>query len=312
MTGESFPTDIKNCMKDCILSVMWARKDIFAFFRDHSCTQAELDEIKKFEEEKLARGRMIDIVFERLSGRADAGLGQFRAMLKALTEWSHFDSYYFETLAKLDRRTADRHLNHLKQLVEIRDGKIREERKAREDAARRQQTTGETRESLLKRFLELFQSGAKPQERGYKFEALLRDIAKLAQLEVTNPFKCTGEQIDGGIKYDGENYLVEAKWHDRSASTTPLYTFAHKVEGKMYGRGIFISVNGFMPDPVQGLMKGKAIRTVLVDGQDLTLVLEGHLTLSQMLDRKVRAAQLRGEIYIHPLTDKPKYPPSES
>ena len=29
---EGFPADIKGCMKDCILALMWPRKDIFAFF----------------------------------------------------------------------------------------------------------------------------------------------------------------------------------------------------------------------------------------------------------------------------------------
>jgi restriction endonuclease Mrr len=125
-------------------------------------------------------------------------------------------------------------------------------------------------------------------------------------LEVTHPFRCTGEQIDGGLKYDGENYLIEAKWNDRSASTSPLYTFAHKVDGKMYGRGLFMSVNGFSPDPVRALLKGKALRTVLIDGEDLTLALEGHLTFTKMLDEKIRAAQLKGQIYIHPLRKAPK------
>ena len=100
--------------------------------------------------------------------------------------------------------------------------------------------------------------------------------------------------------------MLEAKWHDRSASTEPLYGFASKVEGKMYGRDIFVSINGFMPDPVAALTKGKAIKTVLVDGEDLILVLENHLSLTKMLDTKVRAAQLKGQIYIHPITGKPK------
>jgi hypothetical protein len=46
----------------------------------------------------------------------------------------------------------------------------------------------------------------------------------------------------------------------------------------------------------------KALKTVLVDGEDLVLVLEDQVTFRRMLDEKVRAAQLRGEIYIHPIT----------
>src|SRR5690242_6784191 len=43
-------------------------------------------------------------------------------------------------------------------------------------------------------------------------------------------------------------------------------------------------------------------KTVLVDGEDLILVLERHLTFAEMIDRKVKAAQTRGLIYIHPVT----------
>jgi len=294
-------------MKDCILALLWPRKDIFGFLRDHGCTSAELDAVRNFETEKISRGPILDVVFDRLSSRADGGLGQFRAMLKALTEWSHFDPYYFDKLAKLDRSVAQRHLDHLKQLVELRDARIREERLRRESATQKQQTAMETRQALRDGFLDLYKGHGKPQERGYRLEEILRDLVKLEHLEVTGAFKCVGEQIDGGLKYDGENYLLEAKWHDRSASTEPLYAFAGKIEGKMYGRGIFVSVNGFMSDPVDGLMKGKAIKTVLVDGEDLVLVLEEHTSFAKMLDQKVRAAQLKGEIYVHPLSGKPKF-----
>ena len=87
-------------------------------------------------------------------------------------------------------------------------------------------------------------------------------------------FKIVGEQIDGAIKYDGEHYIIEAKWHDKWSASDDLYQFAAKVEGKMYGRGIFISINGFSPDSVQALTTGKALKTILVDGGDLVLIIE--------------------------------------
>ena len=154
------------------------------------------------------------------------------AMLKALIEWEYFNPYFFETLRKLDRQIADRHLTHLRQLVEIRDAKIKSDRQRRETAA----TTAKpsSRRALLDQFLDLFHGRLRPQERGFAFERLLRQVADLEGLEVTNSFRCVGEQVDGGLKFDGENYLLEAKWHDKSASTEPLYTFAGKVEGKMY------------------------------------------------------------------------------
>lgn len=66
----------------------------------------------------------------------------------------------------------------------------------------------------------------------------------------------------------------------------------------MYGRGVFISVNGFSADSVQALTTGKALRTILVDGGDLVPITEGMYTLREMLDNKIKAAQTMGRIYV--------------
>lgn len=294
-------------MRDCILSIFWPRQDILSFFRDHGCTKDDLRLIENFKEEGLSRAAMIDIMFDRLSAKPDSGLGQFRAMLKALLEWSHFDPYYFDKLGKLDRQTAASNLDRLRHLQEIRDAKIKEQRQRRATAEAKKQQAKETLAQLRERFLALyFQTDAR-QQRGYELERILIELAKLFELEVTEPFRCKGEQIDGAIKYDGEHYIVEAKWQDKSASNEPLYQFAQKVEGKMYGRGIFVSVNGFSPDVVSILIQGKAARTILVDAEDIVLVLEEQLALTEMIGRKVKAAQTRGFIYVHPLTEKPKH-----
>ena len=306
MTDASFPADIKNCMRECLLSVLWPRKDIFEFLRNGGCTNTDLKEAQHFKESNTSRSQIIDVTFSALAARPDGGLGQFRAMLKALTEWSHFDAYYFDNLKKLDRTAAEQKLSHLRQLVEIRDAKLRDERKRREAAEQRSKQSTITSAQLRDRFLNLYLGKIKPQSRGYELETLLNDMGKKEGLEVTSSFRCTGEQIDGGLKYEGENYLIEAKWHDRSASTEPLYAFAGKIHGKMYGRGLFVSVNGFSPDPVRALVTGKAIQTILVDGEDLTLIVEDQISLTKTLDAKIRAAQLTGEIYIHPLSKKSK------
>jgi len=309
MNDYSLPHDIKQCMRECILNIFWARKDIFSFFQNNGVPKTVLRNIERFDEEQINRAKMVEIVFDTLSARPDGGLGPFRSMLKALTEWSHFDAYYFDKLRKLDRNQAQSKLNHLRQLVEIRDAKIREDRKRQEHAKKTSQdaSLSQKRSDLLARFLNAFQNSMNPQRRGYEFERIITNIASMEGLQVTTPFKSNGEQIDGGLKFDGENYIIEAKWHDKSASTEPLYAFAKKVEGKMYGRGIFISVNGFNPEPVTGLITGKALNTILVDGEDLTLSLEGVTTFSEMLSRKISAAQLKGQIYIHSVKQKSKH-----
>lgn len=74
----------------------------------------------------------------------------------------------------------------------------------------------------------------------------------------------------------------------------------------MYGRGIFVSINGFSDHVITSVVAGKAIKTIFVDGEDIVLVLEGHLSFSQLLDRKIKAAQTKGLIYVHPISGSSK------
>ncbi len=121
----SFPADIKGCMKDCILSLFWPRKDIVGFFEKHGCTKAEVASLQIEGENALKRHEVVDALFKSLAARPDYGLGPFRAMLQSLLTWSHFDPYYFDKLGKLDRTAANKSLEHLRQLQEIRDAKIK-------------------------------------------------------------------------------------------------------------------------------------------------------------------------------------------
>ena len=302
----SFPNDIKGCMKDCILSVFWPKQDIYTFLSDHGCTSADLKVIAQFKDEGMTRSKMIDLMFEHLSSLPTGGLGPFRAMLQSLLNWSRFDPYYFDNLKKLDRSKAQKCLDHLRQLQEIRDAKIIADREKRETAAAAKQQPQISISGLRDEFLDLHAGKTTPSKRGYALESILGGLSKLAGLEMTEPFKVNGEQIDGAVKYDGEHYLIEAKWQDKAASNEPVYQFVGKVEGKMYGRGLFVSINGFSDHVVTSVVAGKAIKTIFVDGEDLVLVLEGHLSFTQMLDRKVKAAQTKGLIYVHPISGSSK------
>lgn len=300
--ATTFPKEIMDCMKGCILSIFWPKKDIVDFMKKAGCTAREL--IAESEYNELHRAEIVDRIFANLEKRSDSGIGQFRCMLKELTEWDYFDPYYFQKLNKLNVNEAKRNIVQLKKLQEIRDDKIRYERQRQEEQERKLKDIRVSQDELKKIFINLFsgkdQNGKNinTQQRGYLFEEFLKKLFLSERIEVTEPFKIIGEQIDGSIKYDGEHYIIEAKWHDKWSASDSLYQFAAKVEGKMYGRGVFISVNGFSPDSVQALVTGKALKTILVDGGDLVQITEGMYTLKEMLDNKIKAAQTMGRIYV--------------
>ena len=264
-----FPADIKGCMKDCILSLFWPRKDIVGFFEKHGCTKAEISPLQVAGENALKRHEVVDALFNVLAARPDNGLGPFRAMLQSLLAWSHFDPYYFDKLRKLDRAVATRNLDHLRQLQEIRDAKIKadRERRAAQDAVRQQPTA--SLEQLRSEYLDLLANKTSRQQRGYALERILAELSRLSQLETTEAFRVNGEQVDGAVKFDGEHYLIEAKWQEKSASNEPVYQFAGKVAGKLYGCGLFISVNGFRSEVIRSLVIGKEIQTLFVDGDEI-------------------------------------------
>ncbi|MFT4637199.1 MAG: hypothetical protein ACI8T1_000508 [Verrucomicrobiales bacterium] len=139
------------------------------------------------------------------------------------------------------------------------------------------------------------------QKRGYAFEKILWNLARISSLEVSELFKVQGGQVNGSVKFDGEHYLVEAKWQGKEDSNEPVYQFVGKIEGKLYGRGLFVSVHAFNRNVVGIIVHGKALKTIFVDGEDIVLVLEGYLSFRDMIDAKVKAAQTKSNIYTHPI-----------
>lgn len=73
---STFPKDIMDSMKGCILSIFWPKKDIVDFFQKSGCTQREL--MPESEYRDLHRVEIIERVFSNLEKRNDLGIGQFR------------------------------------------------------------------------------------------------------------------------------------------------------------------------------------------------------------------------------------------
>jgi hypothetical protein len=89
-------------MKDCILAVLWPKKDIYRFFRDCSVPAPALKVIEKWVTLELTRAQMVDRVFDALSSQPDNGTMHFGVMLEVLSGWSHYDDYWFNRQHTLD------------------------------------------------------------------------------------------------------------------------------------------------------------------------------------------------------------------
>tara|TARA_R110002124_G_scaffold76682_1_gene205355 strand:+ start:1452 stop:2360 length:909 start_codon:yes stop_codon:yes gene_type:complete len=135
------------------------------------------------------------------------------------------------------------------------------------------------------------------QKKGYEFEKVFTELMKISGIPVKEPFKITGEQIDGAIKYGGHYYLIELKWTQSKAAHLEISSLYLKVEGKLDARGIFISMNGYSSEILQSLPKGKKLTTLLLDGMHFSNVIFGKYTFQELLEHSLSQGSLKGEIY---------------
>lgn len=136
-------------------------------------------------------------------------------------------------------------------------------------------------------------SSLPPQQRGYAFEAFLKQLFNAYGLEAHDPFRLRGEQIDGSFQLASETYLVEAKWQGQQTGVADLHIFHGKIEQKAaWTRGLFISNSGFTSEGLTAFGRGK--RVIIMDGSDLYETLHRELPLNKVLDQKVRRAAETG------------------
>lgn len=104
------------------------------------------------------------------------------------------------------------------------------------------------------------------QKRGFEFENLIFSLLQNANVEPKASYKSRGEQVDGSFFWNGQTFLLEAKWEKKPIPVSSIYAFKGKLDGKFHTTsGIFISVSGFSYDVEDALRFGKSLNILLFD-----------------------------------------------
>lgn len=176
----------------------------------------------------------------------------------------------------------------------------KEEQNRRKKMEARQERVAEKRqqlEALDRRFKEQF-SNPDAQKRGYILEEILIELFEINGINCRKPYRTETEQIDLSFDFQNFGYLLEAKWTKELPNRKTIAGFKSIVDSRFAGtRGIFISINGFRTAAVHAVTSGVSTNIILMDGLDLTLILEGRLTLEKALRAKIGKAIQEGEIY---------------
>lgn len=141
------------------------------------------------------------------------------------------------------------------------------------------------------------------QKRGYAFEKFLTELFSEFDLKPRKPFKITGEQIDGSFDYNGEFYLVEAKWQQEPIPYRDVVVFDKKITDKStFTRGVFFSCSGFVENITQQY-NNKSASFILITVADICRMLELNMPLQDFIYKKVRALAEEGAINKDVLTE---------
>jgi hypothetical protein len=136
-------------------------------------------------------------------------------------------------------------------------------------------------------------------KRGYGLEGLLYDVFLLFDLSPRGPFRRTGEQIDGAFVLEGDHFLLEAKWQTTPVILADLRDLDGAVASSLDNTlGLFISINDFSSEGIEGYSQGSRPKLICMDGADLMAVLECRIELPDLLLRKKDFAVQRCRVFV--------------
>ncbi|HCK6977309.1 TPA: restriction endonuclease [Klebsiella oxytoca] len=145
------------------------------------------------------------------------------------------------------------------------------------------------------------------QKRGRAFERVIKKVLAEQGHEPRGSWKPKGEEIDGSFVYNGNTYLLEAKWHKEPLPASSIYSFRGKVDGKLIGTiGIFISMSGFSEECVNALIFGKNLNVILFGAKDFTLIHNKQISFANAMKAKLRYAVEEGQPYLPLASDESK------
>lgn len=292
-----FPDNILTALQDAIINVFWRKRDMRSLF-DRSGVPQQLISGQDWEQYKY---HILHPILKTLNTRQD-GLGPLRALLMETLGYKDGEHLLWLQDGQKRKREAERCLEHLRLLVKDHDAAKRnkeEEQEARKktlEESARGKAFQEKLVGLKERFFSHFQNPDR-QDRGYRIEEILYDLFVLFELNPKSAFRRKGEQIDGAFSLDGDHYLLEAKWRQQKSDLSDLRDLDGAVDASLDNTlGLFISINCFSDEALEGCLRGSRPRIICMDGGDITYVLEGRIDFCDLLRRKKDIAVQKRQI----------------
>ena len=226
MMNKRLPAEVKDAIIQVCGRCFWLKQPLYEFLADAGVSW---DTIYQFQDE--AKFIIARKVLHALEQQGEEGYNIQRKLLTALCNLRKppdptvpdFDSA-IEALREL-KTVAVRH-NIVRQKVKQDEAlcKFEAEQRMKEIAAKQERL-----QNLNKQFQSLFSSTEK-QDRGYSLEDLVQELFELNEILYRKSYKTATEQIDGSFRFEGFDYLVEARWRRDKPTESDLGALKLKVD----------------------------------------------------------------------------------
>jgi hypothetical protein len=283
-------------LKEALSVIFWKREDLQDFIKLSIENNAIVGTINWGGTKREAVKELI----ERMTNRPDIYKTDLMHLLLAVTDFNDFSNlkYWDEDGAKTKK--AKEAVNNLRTYTKgyIQITQEQEEAQKRKVEAEKKINKNKTLNdelSVLKDRFNLMTTAKDLQKRGFELEKFLYDLLLLYELEPKGSFKNHGEQIDGAFTFQGTDYLLEAKWK-KQVDRGELATFCYKVETKFKTAvGLLVTIDGVTSEAISPDFKS----IIIMDAFDIIAILDGRISLTDLLFKKRRKAIETGKIYLN-------------
>jgi hypothetical protein len=297
---KTFSPDAIIALKEALTNIYWKKQDLRSFVY-HTIENKLLISTIDWDNNKKAES--VGILIDRMVARSDLYQNDLLRLFDVVMHFNDFthlrqwdDADIKIQRAKDSVEALRRHASGYFQLKEEKDKS--EERKKIFENMQKEKESFSNMISVLKEDFSRLVVEPNAQKRGFAFEKFLNSLFTLFDLDPKESFRITGEQIDGAFTFDGNDFLLEAKWQEKPVELGDIYDLGGKIEGRLkLTLGFFVSINGFTKNYIES--KSPLLKTMLLmDGSDLIAVLENRIDLKDLLFRKRRHASETGDIYL--------------
>jgi len=286
-------------LKDALVNIYWRKKDLRQFIEltiENSLIISTIDWNENTKYESISE------LIDRMVKRQDMYQTDLLKLIQEAGNMSDFHHLEYwddsETKIKKAKESVEKLRNEVKGYFDALDELKSAEKRRDANKAKMQSSIAyqQKLDELKMRFFEIA-SDSNHQKRGFKLEKFLNELFYFFDLDPKSSFKIKGEQIDGSFTFDNTDYLLEAKWQEKPIAASDLYSFGGKISGKLKNTlGLYVSLGGYSNECTE-TQNPTTKSMILMDGSDLMQILDGRITLNDIIYIKRRHASQTGEIY---------------